>query len=115
LAQGARWAALTIIQRNQGDPGVQAWDLPKPPNPAAIDVHRYQELLLRTARTMLEPLGVDESTLRDWMQSNAGYFGPPGSLPPRTRKALPLWEEKRTLERIPLSMALTSHIEAGPH
>jgi DNA polymerase-2 len=72
----------------RGHPGVYAWDLPVPPSPAAIDVRQYQKLLLRAANTVLQPLGVDEDTLRDWMYSNAGYFGPPGSLPSNTANNL---------------------------
>ncbi len=44
-----------------GQPGVHAWDLSTPPDPAAIDVRYYRELLLRAVRTVLEPLGVGES------------------------------------------------------
>jgi DNA polymerase-2 len=41
----------------RGQPGVHAWDLPEPPPCAALDLPRYRELLLRAARTVLEPLG----------------------------------------------------------
>jgi DNA polymerase-2 len=81
----------------RGDPGVYAWDLPNPPSPATIDVRQYQKLLLRAANTVLQPLGVDEDTLRDWMYSNAGYFGPPGSLPSNQANSLPGWRFKLPL------------------
>ncbi|MFC2025929.1 DNA polymerase domain-containing protein [Chloroflexota bacterium] len=48
-----------------GKPGVYAWDLPEPPNPAAVNVARYKELLLRAASSVLEPFGMSESTLRE--------------------------------------------------
>ncbi len=47
---------------------VHAWDLPQPPNPAAIDRARYQELALRAAASVFYALGVNEQTLRSWMQ-----------------------------------------------
>jgi DNA polymerase-2 len=42
-----------------GKPGVRAWDLPLPFNPAAIDRRYYRRLLLRAASAVLEPLGVE--------------------------------------------------------
>jgi DNA polymerase-2 len=48
-----------------GDPGVRAWDLPGPFNPAAVDVRRYRTLLLRAAQTVVEPLGISEAALMD--------------------------------------------------
>ena len=47
----------------RGKPGVYAWDLPEPPNPAAIDTARYKELLLRAASSVLEPFGMNEDEL----------------------------------------------------
>ena len=43
----------------RGRPGVHAWDLPDPPNPAAVDLDRYRVLLLRAAATVFQPMGVD--------------------------------------------------------
>ena len=65
----------------RGEPGVYAWDLPSPPDPDILDVARYAELLLRAGATVLQPLGIGEDTLRDWLFSNAGYGSRPGSLP----------------------------------
>ena len=53
----------------RGEPGVHAWDLPNQPPPAAIDAPRYAELLIRAARTLLEPQGVDEAALRSWLKA----------------------------------------------
>jgi DNA polymerase-2 len=53
----------------RGEPGVHAWDLPDPPQAAAIDVPRYAELLIRAVRTLLEPQGVDEAELRRWLKA----------------------------------------------
>jgi DNA polymerase-2 len=54
----------------RGAPGVQAWDLPTPPDPAAVDVRRYEDLLVRAADTILRPLGVPEEKTRSWLLSN---------------------------------------------
>jgi hypothetical protein len=70
---------------------VQAWDLPQAPNPASLDAARYSELLLRAAGTMLEPFGISEDLLRQWLFSNAAYTAPPGVMPTR-RSTLPLLE-----------------------
>lgn len=75
-----------------GDPGVYAWDLPAPPDPASVDVARYTELLLRAAETVLQPLGVDERTLRDWLLGSDCAFQPTisGLKPAVAREANPL-------------------------
>jgi len=46
-----------------GKPGVRAWDLPAPPDPATVDVKVYQKLLLRAAASALAPLGLDEAQI----------------------------------------------------
>jgi DNA polymerase II len=61
-------------------PGVHAWGLPTRPDPRTIDVLRYQELLLRAVHELLQPLGVTEKILKDWLFSKAGYIAPPGQL-----------------------------------
>lgn len=66
-----------------GDPGVYAWDLPEPPSPAAVNVSRYSELLLRASAAVLQPLGVNETALRNWLFSHASYGAAPGQLPAR--------------------------------
>ncbi len=47
-----------------GEPGVYAWDLPEPLDPAQVDVRRYTTLLMRAAATVLQPLGFGEKELR---------------------------------------------------
>ena len=74
----------------RGKPGVYAWDLPKRPHPGVIDTNRYAELLCRAAFTILQPLGVEEQTLRWWMFTNAGYGAPPGFLPDACSQEMPL-------------------------
>ena len=82
----------------RGEPRVYAWNLPQPPDPASVDVDRYSELLLRAATTMLEPFGLSEQLLSQWLFSNAAYNAPPGVLPPTVRTALPLWNTRHLLE-----------------
>ncbi|MCJ7716985.1 MAG: hypothetical protein MUO54_10770, partial [Anaerolineales bacterium] len=74
----------------RGKPGVYAWDLPKRPDSGMIDTDRYAELLCRAAFTILQPLGVEEQTLRWWMFTNAGYGAPPGFLPDSCSQEIPL-------------------------
>jgi DNA polymerase-2 len=81
----------------RGEPGVYAWNLPAPPDPASVDIARYSELLLRAATTILEPFGVSEQLLSQWLFSNAAYDAPPGVLPNRARAALPLWNPQKLL------------------
>lgn len=40
----------------RGEPNIRAWDLPEAPDPAEIDLSRYQKLLLEAVRTILEPI-----------------------------------------------------------
>jgi DNA polymerase-2 len=69
----------------RGEPGVYAWNLPQPPDPAAVDIRRYSELLVRAAAEMLGPFGVSEDLLRQWLFSNAAYSAPPGEVERRAR------------------------------
>lgn len=62
----------------RGEPGVHAWDLPHPPPPDAVDTKHYANLFLRAVSTVLQPLEIQERTLRDWLFSKAGYGGCPG-------------------------------------
>jgi DNA polymerase elongation subunit (family B) len=74
-------------------PGVHAWDLPFSIDSRLIDIPRYKELTFRAVHEILQPLGVTEKTLRDWLFSKAGYITQPGvlaSVEP-TRLELPLF------------------------
>jgi DNA polymerase-2 len=50
-----------------GEPGVYAWDLSEPLDPKTIHVACYNQLLIRAASTVLQPLGLTESVLHDWL------------------------------------------------
>jgi DNA polymerase-2 len=60
--------------------GVRAWDIPQPFNPAFIDTIKYKELLFRAVYEVLQPFGVTENVLRNWLFSEASYLVPPGLL-----------------------------------
>jgi DNA polymerase II len=53
-----------------GEPGVHAWDLPLPLDPAKVDLRRYRTLLLRAAAAVLQPLGLDEAAVESWAADN---------------------------------------------
>ena len=80
-------------------PGVHAWDLPIAPDLRAVDVPRYKELILRAVHELLQPLGVTETILRDWLFSKAGYITQPGFLASdnSTKLAMPLFNDVKYL------------------
>lgn len=58
----------------------------------SYDRAAYTELLLRAVESLLAPVGVDRGMLEGWLLGNAGYWGPPGILPPPGSDGrLPLW------------------------
>jgi DNA polymerase elongation subunit (family B) len=68
--------------------GVHAWDTPQPFNSASIDRVKYKELLFRAVYEVLQPLGVTENVLRNWLFSEASYLVPPGLLHDRLEMPL---------------------------
>ena len=66
-------------------PGVHAWSLPKQPDPRTIDVPRYKELALRTVYEVLQPLGITERVLKEWVFNKAGYVMPVDLINPDQR------------------------------
>ena len=73
--------------------GVHAWDLTESLDPTLIDISRYKELLFRVVHEVLQPLGVTENVLRNWMFSEASYLLPPGLL--HQRLEIPLFANLR--------------------
>ncbi len=69
-----------------GRPGVFAWDMPQRPNPQAVDVARYQRLLLRAAGIVLESWGWDEKRLTEKMLSDASQLKLPTLPKPHPEK-----------------------------
>jgi DNA polymerase-2 len=63
-----------------GPEKARAWELIEGDPP--YDLQAYTELLLRAVESLLLPVGVDRRMLDLWLIGNAGYWGPPGILPP---------------------------------
>ena len=80
-------------------PGVHAWDLPAQLDPRSIDVPRYKQLILRAVHEVLQPLGITEKILSDWLFNKAGYINQTGLLPSGdlTKSALPLFNDLKYL------------------
>jgi DNA polymerase elongation subunit (family B) len=57
-------------------PAVRAWDLPTEFDPCEIDVPKYRELTVFAAYEVLQPLGITERILRDWILNKASYVRP---------------------------------------
>ncbi|MCZ6530054.1 MAG: hypothetical protein O6949_06950 [Chloroflexi bacterium] len=73
-----------------GPEKVRAWE--GYPSDQPYDVGAYVELLTRAVESLLAPVGVDRSTLETWLLGQAGYWGPPGTLPaPGTDIRFPLF------------------------
>jgi DNA polymerase-2 len=67
---------------SKGDPGPGNDVGDRGPAKALYDDQAYTELLLRALESLLAPVGVDRPTLEIWLLGDAGYWGPPGVLPP---------------------------------
>ena len=63
-----------------GPEKARAWDLLE--TPAVYDRQVYTTLFLRAVESLLAAVGVDAATLETWLLGDAGYWGPPGALPP---------------------------------
>jgi DNA polymerase-2 len=101
-----------------GDPGIVAWDLPQVGADLRaclpkIDAARYIELLLRAASTVLQPLGITETILRDWLLNNAGYVSPPGNLPSPIASAS-LWPAQSPLAALQPGVGSSQSREKDP-
>ena len=73
----------------RGRPDVHAWDLPRPPAYARLDLERYTELALRAAEAALHPFGITADMLRAWA------IGQPYAVPlPMPRRAAGAWSRQ---------------------
>ncbi len=91
-----------------GKPGVFAWDMPQKPNPRAVDVARYQKLLLRAAGIVMESWGLDEERLTELVLSNSSQPClpiPPKQHPRQHRSNIP------GVVNTPVERALKGHIQ----
>ncbi len=87
-----------------GPEKVQVWERIEGGAPGTVPYDRgaYCELLLRAVESVLAPVGVDRATLQSWLAGDAGYWGPPGVLPPPGADIrLPLLEGARSLSLWP--------------
>jgi DNA polymerase elongation subunit (family B) len=73
--------------------GVRAWDVPEPFDPTWIDHAKYKELLFRAVHEVLQPMGVTQGILRNWIFSRANYLVSPGLL--HHRLEMPLFANLR--------------------
>jgi len=80
----------------------------------AYDRAVYVDLFLRAVESLLMPVGVDRRTLDEWLLGNAGYWGPPGVLPPKGVDArVPLLALTRAKKRrFPLTNANAVRVAA---
>ena len=77
-----------------GPEKARAWELLHEPVP--YDRQAYTELFLRAVESLLMPVGVDRTMLETWLLGRAGYWGPPGVLPPAgIATPLPLLRQAR--------------------
>jgi DNA polymerase-2 len=76
LSPGERLRFLLV----PGPEKAQAWEMIE--GQVAYDQQAYTELLLRAVESVFAAVGVDRGTLETWLLGNAGYWGPPGALPP---------------------------------
>ncbi|UCF60296.1 MAG: hypothetical protein JSV37_11085 [Anaerolineaceae bacterium] len=76
LSPGERLPFLLV----PGPEKVRAWELVEGEIP--YDREAYTQLFLRAAESVLVPVGVNQSALEIWLLGGAGYWGPPGTLPP---------------------------------
>jgi DNA polymerase-2 len=60
--------------------GVQACGLPDPVNTNWIDTAKYKELVFRAVYEVLQPMGVTQDVLRNWLFAKASYLLTPGLL-----------------------------------
>ena len=74
-------------------PGVWAWDAPIDPNSKAVDRRKYREILIRAIQEVLQPLGMTETTLNNWLIGRVGYLAQRGLFETTnpTKTALPLF------------------------
>lgn len=70
-----RGQTIRFIHTAKG-PGAHAWDLPTALDPRGIDVLKYRELAFLATYEVLQPLGITERVLRDWILNKASYVMP---------------------------------------
>ena len=80
--------------------GVHAWELSAKLDPRGINVRQYRELAFRAIYEVLEPVGVNERVLKDWIFNSTGYIMSTDLVNPvqqRVKQELPLLTDLRYL------------------
>jgi DNA polymerase I len=81
-------------------PSVHAWEMSTKLDRRDIDVRQYKELAFRAIYEILQPLGVRERVLKDWIFNNSGYVIPSALVNPAQQvveQELPLLADLRYL------------------
>ena len=94
-----RGQLLRFIYTTPG-PRVHAWNMSTELNPRDIDVRQYKELAFRAVHEILQPMGVRERVLKDWIFNNSGYVMPTDLVNPAqqvVKQELPLLADLRCL------------------
>jgi hypothetical protein len=81
-------------------PAVHAWEMSTKLDRRNIDVRQYKELVFRAIYEVLQPLGVREKVLKDWILNNSGYAMPSELVNPAhqvVKQELPLLADLRYL------------------
>jgi DNA polymerase elongation subunit (family B) len=81
-------------------PGAYAWEMSTELDRRDVDVRQYKELAFRAIYEILQPLGVRERVLKDWIFNNSGYVMPSELVNPAqqvVKQELPLLADLRYL------------------
>jgi len=82
----------------RGKPRVAEWDLADLPSQEQLDCEHYRTLALRAVHTVLQPFGITEAMLENWLLSKAG-FGAPVGKSGRTSELGPLFTELEPIQK----------------
>jgi len=70
LGRPARLGQRMPLVYTLGKPGIQAWHSGMQIDPRSVNYVYYGRLLIRAASSVLQPFGIDEQILRDYLQAN---------------------------------------------
>ncbi len=78
VAAGRRPSAGQSVEylRVIGEPDVVAWELVQADQALHVDTDWYCESLLRAAHEILQPYGIEQSVLAEWLSAGSSYFQP---------------------------------------
>ncbi len=70
LGRPARLGQRMPLVYTLGKPGIQAWHSGLEIDPRSVNYAYYGRLLIRAASSVLQPFGIDEQILKDYLQAN---------------------------------------------